>query len=118
MSSLIEKAAQRLDQLRQAGAVMPEAAAPLASTAAPVDSAPVPQVQSNPTAGLADPEPKVVSRQVEIDLDRLAAMGFVTPHSPRSLAADEFRVIKRPLLDNASGKSGSGCAKIASTSNA
>ena len=105
MSSLIEKAAQRLDQLRQAGAVMPEAAAQPASTAAPVDSAPVPLVQSNPTAGLAESEPKIVSRQVEIDLDRLAAMGFVTPHSPRSLAADEFRVIKRPLLDNASGKS-------------
>ena len=32
-------------------------------------------------------------------------MGFVTPAAPRSLAADEFRVIKRPLLDNASGKS-------------
>ncbi|WP_214673881.1 hypothetical protein, partial [Escherichia coli] len=70
---------------------MPEAAAQPASAAAPVDSAPVPLVQSNPAAGLVETEPKIVSRQVEIDLDRLAAMGFVTPHSPRSLAADEFR---------------------------
>ncbi len=46
-----------------------------------------------------------MSRRIEIDLERLHTMGFVTPAAPRSLAADEFRVIKRPLLDNASGKS-------------
>ncbi len=44
-------------------------------------------------------------RQVEIDLARLSAGGFVTPHSPRSRLAEEFRVIKRPLLNNISGKS-------------
>jgi receptor protein-tyrosine kinase len=44
---------------------------------------------------------------VEIDLARLSAMGYVTPHAPRSRLADEFRVIKRPLLMNAHGKSAS-----------
>jgi receptor protein-tyrosine kinase len=42
---------------------------------------------------------------VEIDLDRLAAMGYVTPDRPRAQIADEFRVIKRPLLLNVSGRS-------------
>jgi receptor protein-tyrosine kinase len=43
--------------------------------------------------------------QVEIDLARLSANGYITPHAPRSRLAEEFRVIKRPLLTNARGKS-------------
>ena len=35
----------------------------------------------------------------------LSANGYVTPHAPRSRLAEEFRVIKRPLLINARGKS-------------
>lgn len=97
MSTLIEKAAQRLDQLRQAGAAMPEPAVAQAPAAAGVQAPRAEQVLA--------PEPSPVSRHIEIDLDRLHSMGFVTPTAPRSLAADEFRVIKRPLLDNASGKS-------------
>jgi protein-tyrosine kinase len=104
MSSLIEKAAQRLDQLRQAGAMVPEP---------PTPSPPLPQpsvmrdmsVSVGSAGASTAPDPAVTSRRVEIDLDRLHSMGFVTPHAQRSLAADEFRVIKRPLLDNASGKS-------------
>lgn len=98
MSSLIEKAAQRLDQLRQAGATMPEPPAPLSLPSGA-------GVQAKPAEPVSATEPAAVSRRIEIDLDRLHAMGFVTPAAPRSLAADEFRVIKRPLLDNASGKS-------------
>jgi receptor protein-tyrosine kinase len=33
-------------------------------------------------------------------------MGYLTPETPRALIADEFRVIKRPLLDNVHGRSG------------
>jgi exopolysaccharide/PEP-CTERM locus tyrosine autokinase len=43
--------------------------------------------------------------RVEIDLARLSANGFITPNAPRSRLAEEFRVIKRPLLMNARGKS-------------
>ena len=43
--------------------------------------------------------------RVEIDLARLSANGYITPHAPRSRLAEEFRVIKRPLLINARGKS-------------
>ena len=41
---------------------------------------------------------------VEIDLDYLAAKGFITPNASRSRIADEFRILKRPLLANAAGK--------------
>jgi exopolysaccharide/PEP-CTERM locus tyrosine autokinase len=99
MSSLIEKAAQRLEQLRQAGADIPPDARPAAVApttpvvaAAPVAVAPVVE------------EPPLKSRAVELDLDGLSLGGFVTPHAPRSTIADQYRVIKRPLLANASGK--------------
>ena len=97
MSTLIEKAAQRLDQLRQAGVAMPEPAVAQPPVVAGVQA---PRVEQVPAS-----ESSPVSRRIEFDLDRLHSMGFVTPAAPRSLAADEFRVIKRPLLDNASGKS-------------
>lgn len=46
------------------------------------------------------------SMQVEIDLKRLARMGGVTPDAERSQVAEEFRLIKRPLLANAFGQGG------------
>lgn len=36
-----------------------------------------------------------------IDIGRLAAQGFVTPDMPRSRIADEFRILKRPVIANA-----------------
>ncbi len=38
---------------------------------------------------------------VQIDLEALAAAGFVTPQAQRSQIADEFRVLKRPIIRNA-----------------
>lgn len=103
MSSLIEQASRRLEQLRQAGAPMPDtlptpeyvAATPAAAKLAiPA----VPPVQEEP------PRPHVVSRQVDLDLDAMAAAGLVSPNAPRSHIADQYRVIKRPLIANAMGK--------------
>ena len=48
--------------------------------------------------------PAQVSQQVVIDLDALAAAGIVSPNAPRSQIADQYRVIKRPLISNAMGK--------------
>ena len=42
-----------------------------------------------------------VGRRVDIDLDRLRELGFVTPDAPTAQIADEFRVIKRPIIRNA-----------------
>jgi exopolysaccharide/PEP-CTERM locus tyrosine autokinase len=94
MTSLIEQAAQRLEQLRQAGADMP-ATSPVALTVGS-DQQHVTEVQ-----------PAALSRRIEIDLDALAAAGIVSPNAPRSQIADQFRVIKRPLISNAMGKGAS-----------
>ncbi|MFZ2388681.1 MAG: XrtA-associated tyrosine autokinase [Polaromonas sp.] len=95
MSSLIEQAAQRLEQLRQAGAEMP--------------ATPPPVAQVGATQGYvseAQPAPPL-SRRVEIDLAALAQAGIVSPNAPRSQIADQYRVIKRPLISNAMGKGAS-----------
>ncbi len=43
------------------------------------------------------------SRRVNVDLRRLKAMGMVTPDAGRDRIAEEFRLIKRPLLAKAFG---------------
>lgn len=48
-----------------------------------------------PRSHLAEP-----ARRVEIDLARLAGMGYLVPAQAQSLLADLLRVIKRPLLQN------------------
>ncbi len=48
------------------------------------------------------------TRDVAIDLARLHAMGMVTPDGGRSSTAEDFRIIKRPLLRRARGGGGDG----------
>jgi len=105
MSSLIEQAAQRLEQLRKTGAAMAQNV-PDIKPAKPVHKA---SAAAGPGAESAPAQPSV-SRKVEIDLAALARIGIVTPDAPRSQIADEFRVIKRPLISNALGKGASAIA--------
>ena len=84
MSSLIEKAALRLEQLRQAGVDLGPAAdqpapATLASPAQPAQTA-------------APVKPVPVSKQVNLDLAGLTANGFVTPNAPRAAIADRCAI--------------------------
>jgi protein-tyrosine kinase len=162
MSSLIEQAAKRLEQLRQAGIDVPSLeriAPPAPPPAAPVPTAvPVavaaaqaPQVAqvvsppiappqapkaTTPTAAPAAPRPLAAaaapqavvaaavsslaaalgdtrrtaldalpgSRRVDLDLVAVGASGIVTPNAPRTRMADQYRVIKRPLIANVMGK--------------
>jgi protein-tyrosine kinase len=87
--SIIEQAARRLEELRRAG--IPEASLP-------EDLAPRAQGQTrhNTQEGI---------RSVEIDSRRAETSGFLTPNSPRSRLADEFRAAKHGLLVNVRGKS-------------
>lgn len=122
--SIIEEAAKRLQQLRQAGVdaapsqpddlPLVQRAAVLPAVA-PVVQPPHAEVSLMEEASVPRPAPRGAeegvtpariesSRVVELDLAQLAAKGIVTPDSPRSQLADEFRVIKRPLLSNAQGK--------------
>ena len=102
MSSLIEQAALRLEQLRQAGVAIPGGKAGVMNG--------VPREAGAATPGTpfrSVHEPLVASRKVDLDLPALAAAGIVTPNAPRSHTADQFRVIKRPLISNAIGNNGS-----------
>lgn len=112
--SIIEKAVQRLDQLKQASAetsaVAEEAPAVVsakpAAQARPSESRFPPGAESvpvRPQGVLPKPATDHSTRIVEIDLVRLARMGMVTPDKPKSTIAEEFRVIKRPLIGNAKG---------------
>jgi protein-tyrosine kinase len=115
MSSLIEQAARRLAQIREAGIDIPgespaearaSVASGLAGAAQPVEpsGAAVEPVAAKVAVAAPPAEPVVTSRRVELDLAQLAAAGIVTPNAPRSNIADQYRVIKRPLILNAVGK--------------
>jgi len=103
MSSLIEQAAKRLEQLRGAGVAVPVPSHGLA----PAQAEPAVSIPPIPPSAAAAPhadEPAPSSRRVELNLAMLESSGIVTPNAPRSHIADEFRVIKRPLISNAVGR--------------
>src|SRR5579875_1248880 len=80
--SLVEKAAERLETSEPApGAAVPGSAAPLHDAA----------------SRLARRETR---RHISIDFETLRANGFALP-GDQSVVAEEFRLIKRPLLTNA-----------------
>ena len=103
--SLIEEAAKRLELLRRAGVTTAADRADSRPDARP-DSRPETRPDVRPVS-LAERRPpeavRISAPAVTVDIKRLAAQGFVIPGSPRSAAVEEFRVIKRPLLANASG---------------
>ena len=112
----IEQAASRLAQLRSAGVDTAQDAAPESATSdSAVDIAPaVPRpdarrgfagVISRDAGQIRESNKSVPSPQVTIDLEHLSAMGYVSPHAPSSRRAEEFRMIKRPLLNNVRGNS-------------
>lgn len=96
-SSLIEQAAQRLEQLRQAGVTLPDQA--------PIQVAVDAKPRTDVASSAADAPSQ--SKRVELDLAALAVQGFLTPQAPRTQMADQYRVIKRPLIKNAMGKGAS-----------
>ena len=133
---LVEKAAQRLAQLQKAGVDVPtpEVSAGAQVPPARPGAEPIPtperfaqaleRTQATDARATATAPAKAVanvspahaprataqagprSKMVHIDLEALAAAGFVTPHAQRSQVADEFRVIKRPIIRNAREKTG------------
>ncbi|MEO5732831.1 MAG: XrtA-associated tyrosine autokinase [Rubrivivax sp.] len=127
MTSLIEQAAIRLAQLRAAGIEIPEPDHPGtdANHQAPAQGAVAaaglrradgqsPREAREPRYGRSaaafqlppiDPaDASSSSRQVVLDLVAIAGTGIVTPDAPRSHLADQYRVIKRPLIANAIGR--------------
>jgi len=121
--SIIEKAASRIDLKRNAPAAAnaPEAAAIEAIEAAhaaapdaPINLAPSPAPaapeaaphaapKAAPRAAEAEARPaqKSSTRRVELDLNRMRDLGMVTAAGGRTRLLEDFRVIKRPLLQRA-----------------
>ncbi|WP_295957131.1 XrtA-associated tyrosine autokinase [Rhodoferax sp.] len=105
MSSLIEQATRRLEQLRQAGVILKSSAdEDLKNISADKFNSDIPPLLVDSHLTEKDIKPASFSRKVELDLDALAAAGIVSPNAPRSQIADQYRVIKRPLISNAMGK--------------
>jgi protein-tyrosine kinase len=95
--SLIEEATKRLQQLEQAGVAPREAKS----------DEPLAQINGRALHAQARArEERVPAANVRvIDLARLQAAGFITPNVKDSQLLHEFRIIKRPLIQNALGKS-------------
>lgn len=116
---IIEQAAKRLDELRRSGVDLP--ALPRGGPPDPGQAMPerllraierrersLAEASEADAASAKGASHEAVARQskrVHIDLGRLAVAGYVTPDAERSQLADEFRVIKRPLLTNVQGRS-------------
>ena len=98
--SIIEKAAQRIDQQRAS----PAPAAPAPAEA--IDQAAAPAPAAAPAApGQSEPPRKASGKssgqRIEIDLERMRQNGMVTAASGRTPLLEDFRIIKRPLLKRA-----------------
>lgn len=126
--SIIEKAASRIDQQRQAAnsaaatkpdtvaeqaahpvielpvpAPVPAASAPAAAPAeSPADVPAEPVFAETPAAAPA----RGATRKVELDLARMRELGMVTAAGGRTNLLEEFRIIKRPLLKRAFAERG------------
>jgi len=99
--SIIEQATRRLEELRRAGIEIPQPGRTEAPGAAPVHALhPGREPAAAPTPGARPVRPTKPARQVEIDLDGLAAQGYLTPGLANRAMAEEFRVIKMQLLRN------------------
>ena len=94
--NLIEEAAKRLRQLEEAGV----ARAPQSSHAG-IGAQPR---RVNGESGKRSPEVRPIPPRT-LDLGRLQACGFITPTLRDSRLLHEFRVIKRPLIQHALGRS-------------
>src|SRR5574340_1791938 len=102
MRALIQQAAQQLEQIRAAGIEIPESES---ASQQPAAADPAPEAGSAIVdRGISIADAPVSSKQVELDLDALVSAGYVVRNAPRTRVADQFRVIKRPLIDNANAK--------------
>lgn len=110
MSSLIEQAAKRLAQLQQAGVNVPEIvtatgeAAAMGGTTASHSFPAEPQDSGKGQSSTAPARARGRPALIELDLEAIAAAGLVSPQVPGSQIAEQYRMIKRPLLINALGK--------------
>lgn len=124
--SLIEQAARRLEELRRAGVEVsetsavgsvpinphPESSTPEAlvraldgrMTESRLGRVSLDHIGPHARAGKETAVQGRAGRTVELNLAQMRTLGFITPDVPTSRMADEFRVIKRPIIHNAIAK--------------
>jgi protein-tyrosine kinase len=101
--SIIEKAASRIALQRAPGArgatepVVPETARARIPPLPP--GRPAPAIDAPPAAPV--PVPRAEPKIVDLDLERMRSMGMVTAAAGRTTLLEDFRIIKRPLLQRA-----------------
>ena len=89
--SIIEKAADKLGQKKVE-------ATPLSEIKAKSLNSPI--SKAHDALGARTPD-RQIQKRVEINLTQLHHLGMVTPDQGKTLVAEEFRLIKRPLIKNA-----------------
>lgn len=106
--SIIEKAANRMDQKREptiapgAPAEAVSVAAGAQASAAPAVAAPAPAAPTVSKAQAAPaPAPRAPTKRVELDLAHMRDSGMVTAAGGRTTLVEDFRIIKRPLIKRA-----------------
>ena len=109
----IEQAAKRLEQLRRAGVDVQSdiqtASSALGTQATPATNAAESRATPLPLPtqahALGQPDDRR-SRDITVDLARMRRAGLLVPGQPRSQLEEEFRIVKRPLLENLRGQAG------------
>ncbi len=105
--SLIERAAEIYDfgsGLRVSDPIpFPEPDTPVAASAPELPAQPQPQAKPQPAPRSADP---FKGRLGRVDLTALEQAGFIRPDALATALAEEFRILKRPLLLGVSGATG------------
>ena len=100
--NLIEQATRRLEELRRAGIQVPTPA--LEPAVADAGVVHVVEATPAPEAPVAEPANDrsigKTSREVSIDLDRLASQGYLTPMLSDRVLAEQIRIIKQAVLKN------------------
>ena len=100
--NLIEQATRRLEELRRAGIQVPTPA--LEPAVADAGVVHVVEATPAPEAPVAEPANDrsigKTSREVSIDLDRLASQGYLTPMLSDRVLAEQIRIIKQAVIKN------------------
>jgi protein-tyrosine kinase len=114
--SLIERAmAPNAGEGRRRGAAVasttqppsPSSPSSTSSTPASPSRSLAPALQSEDRREVSKPAPQHATLlKAQIPLENLRARGFITPGASPTALSQEFRVIKRPLIDNAFGRNG------------
>ncbi len=107
--SIIEKAAGKLSAPPARAETEPQARESLIEGAVrrsreiPAASAPPVEDPATIWGAASEAEGHARSQVQQVNMARLSHMGYITPENEKGQAAEEFRIIKRPLIANAFG---------------